>query len=202
MYKNFQSTSGQSASPPTPRAPPVLGVKRTQTCRSLPGNRENRENLLKERWRGRGTATERRREKGGRKEEVINGTEGGVGIKGREGEWVRQLETELCPDWGRQDHGKKRHREILSQEHNTLDSDGEFFRCDDCSRYWTASEGLIDKMFWWNGRVRTKGRRLRNDASLSLYRVDETQNKKKEKRSLKSLSILGQGTIHIIHIPI
>lgn len=30
----------------------------------LPGNRENRENLLKERWRGRGAATERRREKG------------------------------------------------------------------------------------------------------------------------------------------
>lgn len=95
MYTDFKTRPGESrARPSLPpahhRAPPVLGVKRTQTCRSLPGNRENRENLLKERWRGRGAATERRE---GRKEEVIDGTGGGGGgMKGREGDSGRHTD--------------------------------------------------------------------------------------------------------------
>lgn len=134
MCKNFKSASGQSRArlaPTHPRTPPVLGVKRTQTCRSLPGNRENRENLLKERWRGRGAATERRRQKGrgGGGDRWDRGRSGDEGEGGRVSETVGDRSVSRLGEEG----GSCKTTETPADE---------FFRCGGCSRYWAASEGF------------------------------------------------------------
>lgn len=170
MCKNFKSTSGQSrarlANPTHPRTPPVLGVKRTQTCRSLPGNRENRENLLKERWRGRGAATERRREKGrgGGGDRWDRGRSGDEGEGGRVSETVGDRSVSRLGEEGG-DHVKPQRLLLMDFSGVAVVLVTELL-----------PRVLIDQKFWWNGWVGRKVGKLRHDASVSLPEAHERVN--------------------------
>lgn len=172
--------------PPQPQAPPSVCVKKTQTCRSLPGNRENRENLLKERRRGRGTATERRRKRAGRKEEVIDGTEGGG--SGGDGEGGTVSETV------RDRSGSRLGEEGLTKPQRGT-SHVRLWGCGDRSRHWAASGGLIG--FWFGRRQQNKEKMLPSLPAARTLKRWMTKRVERNKRGMVgSDKYRGSGVLH------